>query len=135
MKENKTFICIDRIFYIYDLTTFSTGFLTSGSTNVIKYKFEMHNMLSVIERLDTIYLPLVLSILLWDHLPSVFLCFREFEFDLVRLVSNDVVYGSVFNTFLSFEISHFGRFPRAFAVDALGFDLAETHLKRGFEIL
>ncbi|KAL2326277.1 hypothetical protein Fmac_025335 [Flemingia macrophylla] len=61
MEENETFIYIIPMFYIYDLTTFTTRFFTSGSTNVITSKFEMHNMLFIIERFDIDSVVLILS--------------------------------------------------------------------------
>ncbi|KAL2349091.1 hypothetical protein Fmac_003091 [Flemingia macrophylla] len=74
-----------------------------------------------------------------DHLPSVFLRYRESdpESDLVResFLSNHAAWGSVLNTFRAFEGPHLGRFPRAFAVGPLGSERAEAQPERGSEIL
>ena len=45
------------------LVAFATGLLASGSTIVVLSKFEMHDMLSAIERYRATYLPLVPPIL------------------------------------------------------------------------
>lgn len=63
MEENETFICTVPMFHIYGLVAFATGLLASGSTIVVLSKFEMHDMLSAIERFRATYLPLVPPIL------------------------------------------------------------------------
>lgn len=63
MEENETFICTVPMFHIYGLVAFATGLLASGSTIVVLSKFEMHDMLSSIERFRATYLPLVPPIL------------------------------------------------------------------------
>ncbi|KAL2318865.1 hypothetical protein Fmac_032741 [Flemingia macrophylla] len=63
MEENETFICTVPMFHIYGLAAFATGLLASGSTIVVMSNFEMHDMLSAIERFGATYLPLVPPIL------------------------------------------------------------------------
>ncbi|KAK7280795.1 hypothetical protein RJT34_25862 [Clitoria ternatea] len=63
MEEVETFICTVPMFHIYGLVAFATGLLAAGSTIVILSKFEMHDMLSAIERFGATYLPLVPPIL------------------------------------------------------------------------
>ncbi|XP_027330824.1 4-coumarate--CoA ligase-like 5 [Abrus precatorius] len=63
MEEGETFICTVPMFHIYGLVAFATGILASGSTIVVLSKFEMHDMLSAIERFGATYLPLVPPIL------------------------------------------------------------------------
>ncbi|TKY57585.1 4-coumarate--CoA ligase 5 [Spatholobus suberectus] len=63
MEENETFICTVPMFHIYGLAVFATGLLASGSTIVVLSKFEMHDVLSAIERFRATYLPLVPPIL------------------------------------------------------------------------
>ncbi|KAL2344427.1 hypothetical protein Fmac_005712 [Flemingia macrophylla] len=72
-----------------------------------------------------------------DHLPSVFLLFKESKYDIVKesFLSNNATCGFVFNMFCSFKAPHLSRFPRAFMVDPLGSDRAKPHPKRGFKIL
>ncbi|KAK7283780.1 hypothetical protein RIF29_13526 [Crotalaria pallida] len=62
-EELQTFICTVPMFHIYGLVAFATGLLASGSTIVVLSKFEMHDMLSSIERFRATYLPLVPPIL------------------------------------------------------------------------
>ncbi|XP_062101112.1 probable CoA ligase CCL5 [Humulus lupulus] len=59
-----TFICTVPMFHIYGLAAFAMGLLSSGSTIVILSKFEIHEMLSAIERYRATYLPLVPPILM-----------------------------------------------------------------------
>lgn len=58
------FICTVPMFHIYGLAAFATGLLASGSTIVVLSKFEMHDMLSAIEKYRATYLPLVPPILI-----------------------------------------------------------------------
>ncbi|XP_022936511.1 4-coumarate--CoA ligase-like 5 [Cucurbita moschata] len=58
-----TFICTVPMFHIYGLVAFATGLLSSGSTIVVLSKFEIHEMLSAIEKYRATYLPLVPPIL------------------------------------------------------------------------
>ncbi|KAA0064627.1 large proline-rich protein bag6-B isoform X1 [Cucumis melo var. makuwa] len=58
-----TFICTVPMFHIYGLVAFATGLLSSGSTIVVLSKFEIHEMLSAIEKYKATYLPLVPPIL------------------------------------------------------------------------
>ncbi|CAN0927364.1 Probable CoA ligase CCL5 [Linum grandiflorum] len=60
---DQIFVCTVPMFHIYGLTAFATGLLASGSTIVVLPKFEMHEMLSAIERFGATYLPLVPPIL------------------------------------------------------------------------
>ncbi|KAK1392970.1 4-coumarate--CoA ligase-like 5 [Heracleum sosnowskyi] len=62
-EGSQTFICTVPMFHIYGLAAFATGLLASGSTVVVLSKFEMHEMLSVIEKYKATYLPLVPPIL------------------------------------------------------------------------
>lgn len=57
------FICTVPMFHIYGLAAFATGLLASGSTIVVLSKFEIHDMLSAIEKYRATYLPLVPPIL------------------------------------------------------------------------
>nr|M4IQR7.1 RecName: Full=Probable CoA ligase CCL5; Short=HlCCL5 [Humulus lupulus]AGA17922.1 CCL5 [Humulus lupulus] len=59
-----TFICTVPMFHIYGLAAFAMGLLSSGSTIVILSKFEIHEMLSAIEKYRATYLPLVPPILM-----------------------------------------------------------------------
>jgi len=59
----ETYICTVPMFHIYGLVAFATGLLASGSTIVVLTKFEMHDMLSAIQRFRATYLPLVPPIL------------------------------------------------------------------------
>ncbi|KAL1822923.1 hypothetical protein ACET3Z_009701 [Daucus carota] len=59
----QAFICTVPMFHIYGLAAFATGLLASGSTVVVLSKFEMHEMLSAIEKYKATYLPLVPPIL------------------------------------------------------------------------
>lgn len=58
------YICTVPMFHIYGLAAFATGLLASGSTIVVLSKFEMHDMLSAIEKYRATYLPLVPPILI-----------------------------------------------------------------------
>ncbi|KAF3446872.1 hypothetical protein FNV43_RR12052 [Rhamnella rubrinervis] len=58
------FICTVPMFHIYGLAAFATGLLASGSTIVVLSKFEIHEMLSAIEKYRATYLPLVPPILI-----------------------------------------------------------------------
>ncbi|CAN1781944.1 Probable CoA ligase CCL5 [Linum perenne] len=60
---DQIFVCTVPMFHIYGLAAFATGLLASGSTIVVLPKFEMHEMLSAIERFGATYLPLVPPIL------------------------------------------------------------------------
>ncbi|CAK8569756.1 unnamed protein product [Lathyrus sativus] len=64
-KENRgeTFICTVPMFHIYGLAVFATGLLALGSTIVVLSKFEMHDLLSSIQRFRASFLPLVPPIL------------------------------------------------------------------------
>lgn len=57
------FLCTVPMFHIYGLVAFAMGILASGSTVVVLSKFEMHEMLSSIEKYRATYLPLVPPIL------------------------------------------------------------------------
>ncbi|KAF2310184.1 hypothetical protein GH714_007102 [Hevea brasiliensis] len=57
-REHK-FICTVPMFHIYGLAAFATGLLASGSTIIVLSKFEIHEMLSTIERYRATDLPLV----------------------------------------------------------------------------
>ncbi|XP_014504631.1 4-coumarate--CoA ligase-like 5 [Vigna radiata var. radiata] len=61
--DTETYICTVPMFHIYGLVAFATGLLASGSTIVVLSKFEMHDMLSAIQRFSATYLPLVPPIL------------------------------------------------------------------------
>ncbi|XP_007017974.2 PREDICTED: 4-coumarate--CoA ligase-like 5 isoform X2 [Theobroma cacao] len=63
LKEEERFICTVPMFHIYGLVAFATGLLASGSTVIVLSKFEMHDMLSTIEKYRATYLPLVPPIL------------------------------------------------------------------------
>ncbi|XP_065881706.1 probable CoA ligase CCL5 [Euphorbia lathyris] len=58
------FICTVPMFHIYGLAAFATGILASGSTIIVLSKFEMHEMLSTIERYRATDLPVVPPILI-----------------------------------------------------------------------
>ncbi|KAK7840773.1 probable CoA ligase CCL5 [Quercus suber] len=57
------FICTVPMFHIYGLAVFALALLASGTTVVILSKYEMHDMLSAIEKYRITYLPLVPPIL------------------------------------------------------------------------
>ncbi|KAG6648337.1 probable CoA ligase CCL5 [Carya illinoinensis] len=57
------FICTVPMFHIYGLAVFALALLASGTTVVILSKYEMHDMLSAIEKYRVTYLPLVPPIL------------------------------------------------------------------------
>ncbi|KAK7844543.1 4-coumarate--coa ligase-like 5 [Quercus suber] len=57
------FICTVPMFHIYGLAVFAVALLASGTTVVILSKYEMHDMLSAIEKYRITYLPLVPPIL------------------------------------------------------------------------
>lgn len=57
------FICTVPMFHIYGLAAFAMGLLASGSTVVVLSKFEMDEMLSVIQKYRATHLPLVPPIL------------------------------------------------------------------------
>uniref|UniRef100_A0A2C9TZF4 Uncharacterized protein n=1 Tax=Manihot esculenta TaxID=3983 RepID=A0A2C9TZF4_MANES len=61
-REHK-FICTVPMFHIYGLAAFAMGLLASGSTIIVLSKFEIHEMLSTIERYRATDLPLVPPIL------------------------------------------------------------------------
>jgi len=61
-EREKIFICTIPMFHIYGLAMF-TGLLSLGSTIVFLSKFEMHDMLSSIEKFRVTFLPLVPPIL------------------------------------------------------------------------
>jgi len=63
MEKEETFICTVPMFHIYGLAAFATGLLASGSTIVVLSKFDMHEMLSAIQKYRATYLPLVPPIL------------------------------------------------------------------------
>ncbi|XP_021285105.1 4-coumarate--CoA ligase-like 5 [Herrania umbratica] len=63
LQEEERFICTVPMFHIYGLVAFATGLLASGSTVIVLSKFEMHDMLSTIEKYRATYLPLVPPIL------------------------------------------------------------------------
>ncbi|XP_022772588.1 4-coumarate--CoA ligase-like 5 [Durio zibethinus] len=62
-EGEQRFICTVPMFHIYGLVAFATGLLASGSTVIVLSKFEMHDMLSTIEKYRATYLPLVPPIL------------------------------------------------------------------------
>ncbi|OMP02997.1 AMP-dependent synthetase/ligase [Corchorus capsularis] len=62
-EGEQKFICTVPMFHIYGLVAFATGLLASGSTIIVLSKFEMHDMLSAIEKYRATYLPLVPPIL------------------------------------------------------------------------
>ncbi|XVF35863.1 hypothetical protein REPUB_Repub19eG0008000 [Reevesia pubescens] len=62
-EGEQRFICTVPMFHIYGLVAFATGLLASGSTIIVLSKFEMHDMLSAIEKYRATYLPLVPPIL------------------------------------------------------------------------
>ncbi|XP_062163290.1 probable CoA ligase CCL5 [Alnus glutinosa] len=57
------FICTVPMFHIYGLAVFALALLASGTTVVILSKYELHDMLSSIEKYRVTYLPLVPPIL------------------------------------------------------------------------
>ncbi|CAL5205760.1 unnamed protein product [Lathyrus oleraceus] len=61
--RGETFICTVPMFHIYGLAVFATGLLALGSTIVVLSKFEMHDLLSSIEKFRSSFLPLVPPIL------------------------------------------------------------------------
>lgn len=63
LEVGEKFICTVPMFHIYGLVAFATGLLASGSTIIVLSKFEMHDMLSTIEKYRATYLPLVPPIL------------------------------------------------------------------------
>lgn len=63
-EGEQTFICTVPMFHIYGLAAFAMGLLSSGSTIVVLSKFEIHDMLSAIEKYRATYLPLVPPILM-----------------------------------------------------------------------
>ncbi|TYI93158.1 hypothetical protein E1A91_D02G118900v1 [Gossypium mustelinum] len=63
IEVGEKFICTVPMFHIYGLVAFATGLLASGSTVIVLSKFEMHDMLSTIEKYRATYLPLVPPIL------------------------------------------------------------------------
>ncbi|KAK7321836.1 hypothetical protein VNO77_32822 [Canavalia gladiata] len=63
VEEGDTVLCTVPMFHIYGLAAFATGLLASGAAIVVLSKFEMHDMLSVIEKFRVTYLPLVPPIL------------------------------------------------------------------------
>lgn len=62
-ETRETFICTVPMFHIYGLAVFAMGLLAMGSTIVVLSKFEMHDMLSWIEKFRATFLPLVPPIL------------------------------------------------------------------------
>lgn len=62
-EGEQTFICTVPMFHIYGLAAFAMGLLSSGSTIVVLSRFEIHDMLSAIEKYRATYLPLVPPIL------------------------------------------------------------------------
>ncbi|XP_050235390.1 probable CoA ligase CCL5 [Mercurialis annua] len=58
------FICTVPMFHIYGLSAFAAGLLASGSTIIVLSKFEIQEMLSLIERYRATDLPLVPPILM-----------------------------------------------------------------------
>ena len=58
------FICTVPMFHIYGLAVFALALLATGTTVVILSKYEMHDMLSTIEKYKVTYLPLVPPILI-----------------------------------------------------------------------
>ncbi|XP_004514323.1 probable CoA ligase CCL5 [Cicer arietinum] len=62
-EHGQTFICTVPMFHMYGLALFATGLLALGSTIVVLSKFEMHDMLSSIEKFRASFVPLVPPIL------------------------------------------------------------------------
>jgi len=62
-ETRETFICTVPMFHIYGLAVFAMGLLAMGSTIVVLSKFEMHDMLSSIQKFRATFLPLVPPIL------------------------------------------------------------------------
>lgn len=58
------FICTVPMFHIYGLAVFALALVATGTTVVILSKYEMHDMLSTIEKYKVTYLPLVPPILI-----------------------------------------------------------------------
>ncbi|GKV16151.1 hypothetical protein SLEP1_g26833 [Rubroshorea leprosula] len=63
LDDRDTYICTVPMFHVYGLTAFATGTVAMGSTVVVLSKFEIHNMLSAIEKYRATYIPLVPPIL------------------------------------------------------------------------
>ncbi|GMJ10599.1 OPC-8:0 CoA ligase1 [Hibiscus trionum] len=63
-EGEQTYICTVPMFHIYGFGAFAIGKLTAGSKVVILSKFDMHEMLSAIEKYRVTCLPLVPPILL-----------------------------------------------------------------------
>ncbi|GLT31344.1 hypothetical protein SLA2020_060860 [Shorea laevis] len=63
LDDRNTYICTVPMFHVYGLTAFATGTVAMGSTVVVLSKFEIHNMLSAIEKYRATYIPLVPPIL------------------------------------------------------------------------
>ncbi|KAF5455684.1 hypothetical protein F2P56_025234 [Juglans regia] len=62
-EGDQRMICTVPMFHIYGLAVFALALLASGTTVVILSKYEMHDMLSAIEKYRVTYLPLVPPIL------------------------------------------------------------------------
>ncbi|PKI51176.1 hypothetical protein CRG98_028463 [Punica granatum] len=62
--DSHRFICTVPMFHIYGLAAFATGILAAGSTVIVLSKFDLHEMLSSIEKYRATYLPLVPPILI-----------------------------------------------------------------------
>lgn len=62
--DSHRFICTVPMFHIYGLAAFATGLLAAGSTVIVLSKFDLHEMLSSIEKYRATYLPLVPPILI-----------------------------------------------------------------------
>lgn len=63
-NSSHRFICTVPMFHIYGLAAFATGLLAAGSSVIVLSKFDLHEMLSSIEKYKATYLPLVPPILI-----------------------------------------------------------------------
>ncbi|KAG6644707.1 hypothetical protein I3843_08G072000 [Carya illinoinensis] len=63
LEGDHRFICTVPMFHIYGLAVFALALLASGTTVVILSKYEMHDLLSAIQKYRVTYLPLVPPIL------------------------------------------------------------------------
>ncbi|KAK4795974.1 hypothetical protein SAY86_028300 [Trapa natans] len=63
-NSSHRFICTVPMFHIYGLAAFATGILATGSSVIVLSKFDLHEMLSSIEKYKATYLPLVPPILI-----------------------------------------------------------------------
>ncbi|KAL5062219.1 hypothetical protein RYX36_023956 [Vicia faba] len=114
-KQVETFICTVPMFHIYGLAVFAMGLLALGSTIVILSKFEMHDMLSSIEKYKVNVLPLVPPILV-VMLNNADVIMRKYDLSSLHL--------NVFFVCIRYPDEEVGQYPMAYVVKKDGSNIS-----------